>query len=98
LYFLSDREGEVSINNEGRNMKKVALISTLAIATGLCSSVAFAGKPAPTPPPLGEYVVMATNDLGMHCVCMGFETFMLLPPFNTLRAQVIKRDINNVKG
>ena len=35
--------------------------------------------------------VMATNDLGMHCVCMGFDTFMLLPPFNTLRAQVIQR-------
>lgn len=80
-------------------MKKVALLSTFAIATGLCSSSAFAGKPVPpTPPPASEYVVMATNDLGMHCVCMGFETFMLLPPFNTLRAQVIKRDINNVKG
>jgi len=35
--------------------------------------------------------VVATNDLGMHCVCMGFDTFVLLPPFNTLRAQVIAR-------
>lgn len=35
--------------------------------------------------------VIATNDLGMHCVCMGFDTFILLPPFNTLRAQVIQR-------
>lgn len=38
-----------------------------------------------------DVVVMATNDLGMHCVCMGFDNFVLLPPFNTLRAQVIQR-------
>ncbi|NMX23241.1 hypothetical protein HCU62_04740, partial [Dissulfurirhabdus thermomarina] len=42
--------------------------------------------------PTGPYVVMATNDLGMHCACPGAETFLLLPPFNTLRAQVIQRD------
>jgi hypothetical protein len=38
-----------------------------------------------------NYVVLATNDLGMHCACPGADTFLLLPPFNTLRAQVIKR-------
>ncbi len=31
---------------------------------------------------------MAWNDLGMHCACPTFEGFLLLPPFNTLRAQV----------
>ncbi len=36
-------------------------------------------------------VVIATNDLGMHCTCPGFSTFVLLPPFNTLRAQVFER-------
>jgi hypothetical protein len=40
---------------------------------------------------LGDYVVVATNDLGMHCVCMTFDKFVLLPPYNTLRAQVIRR-------
>lgn len=40
---------------------------------------------------LGNYVVIATNDLGMHCVCTSFDKFMLLPPYNTLRAQVIRR-------
>ncbi|MGB9712291.1 MAG: hypothetical protein ACP5J5_00775 [Dissulfurimicrobium sp.] len=38
-----------------------------------------------------NYVVFATNDLGMHCACPGADTFLLLPPFNTLRAQVIRR-------
>lgn len=38
-----------------------------------------------------DVVVMATNDLGMHCACPGAEYFLLLPPFNTLRAQVFER-------
>ncbi|MEN8207297.1 MAG: hypothetical protein ABFS24_15010 [Pseudomonadota bacterium] len=38
-----------------------------------------------------DVVVMATNDLGMHCACPGSEYMLLLPPFNTLRAQVIER-------
>jgi len=38
-----------------------------------------------------DLVVLASNDLGMHCACPGTEFFMLLPPFNTLRAQVVER-------
>jgi len=38
-----------------------------------------------------DVVVMASNDLGMHCACPGAEKMLLLPPFNTLRAQVIER-------
>jgi hypothetical protein len=38
-----------------------------------------------------DVIVMASNDLGMHCACPGAEYFLLLPPFNTLRAQVIER-------
>jgi hypothetical protein len=38
-----------------------------------------------------DVLVVATNDLGMHCACPGTEYFLLLPPFNTLRAQVIER-------
>ncbi len=34
-------------------------------------------------------LVLAWNDLGMHCACPTFEGFLLLPPFNTLRAQVV---------
>ena len=38
-----------------------------------------------------DVVIMASNDLGMHCACPGTEKMLLLPPFNTLRAQVIER-------
>jgi len=38
----------------------------------------------------GTYKVIANNDLGMHCACPDFGGFLLLPPFNTIRAQVFR--------
>ncbi len=35
--------------------------------------------------------VLAYNDLGMHCMNQDFSELMVLPPFNTLHAQVIDR-------
>ena len=37
------------------------------------------------------YVVMGYNDLGMHCMNSDFSEMLILPPFNTLHAQVIRR-------
>ena len=36
------------------------------------------------------YIVIAWNDLGMHCNGNDFSTIAILPPANNLRAQVIK--------
>ncbi len=41
-------------------------------------------------PQADEYVVLAWNDLGMHCYNRDFKDLAVLPPFNTLWAQVIK--------
>jgi hypothetical protein len=41
-------------------------------------------------PQAGEYIVLAWNDLGMHCYNRDFKDLGVLPPFNTLWAQVIK--------
>ena len=38
----------------------------------------------------GAYVVLAWNDLGMHCYNRNFQDLGVLPPFNNLWAQVIK--------
>ncbi len=43
-----------------------------------------------------EYIVFAYNDLGMHCMQDDFSEIMILPPYNTLHAQVIRRDPNIV--
>ncbi len=48
----------------------------------------------PTPPPAasGTYVVTAWSELGMHCIDgKDYSVFSVLPPYNTLHAQVIKR-------
>ncbi len=38
----------------------------------------------------GTYVLLGWNDLGMHCYNRDFQDLAVLPPYNTLWAQVIK--------
>lgn len=51
------------------------------------------GLPAELPPvqPLRTMVVLAWNDLGMHCYQPDFSMFQVLPPHNVFWAQVIAR-------
>ena len=39
----------------------------------------------------GDIVVLAWNDLGMHCLNPTYDQLIILPPYNTLWAQVIER-------
>lgn len=45
----------------------------------------------PTTEPGGGYVVIGWNDLGMHCYDRDYSKMAVLPPYNNLWAQVIKR-------
>ncbi len=54
--------------------------------------------PAPEPTPLGDgigssgnYTILAANDLGMHCADQDFRMFSILPPYNVLNAQVLRK-------
>ncbi len=38
-----------------------------------------------------SYIVFAWNDLGMHCLNPSYDTAVILPPYNTVWVQVIKR-------
>lgn len=38
-----------------------------------------------------EYIVLAWNDLGMHCLNPSYDTAVILPPYNTVWAQVVRR-------
>jgi hypothetical protein len=40
--------------------------------------------------PARDYIVVAWNDLGMHCYNRDFQDLAVLPPYNSLWAQVIK--------
>lgn len=39
----------------------------------------------------GKYVLIGWNDLGMHCISPRFKEMAILPPYNTIRAIVIKK-------
>jgi hypothetical protein len=41
----------------------------------------------------GKYTLLAWNDLGMHCIDgKDYSVFSILPPYNNLNAQLIKKD------
>jgi hypothetical protein len=42
-------------------------------------------------PEIGDYVVFAWNDLGMHCLNPTYDQAVILPPYNTVWAQVVRR-------
>lgn len=76
------------------------ILSTL-VGLGLCLVLIIPGSmngkansqiEASQAPALGDYVVLAWNDLGMHCLNSDFADLAVLPPYNTLWAQVIRRD------
>ena len=57
---------------------------------------AVSSTPAKTPQPTGtladgtKIVLLAWNDLGMHCFNADFSKIAILPPYNNLYAQVVK--------
>lgn len=40
------------------------------------------------------HVIFAWNDLGMHCLNPSYDAAVILPPYNTLWACVVKKDVN----
>ena len=46
--------------------------------------------PVAEPASLDQYRVVGWNDLGMHCLDDRYEVFSILPPYNTLWAQVLR--------
>ena len=47
------------------------------------------GDDGPAAP--AEFVVLAWNDLGMHCLNPTYDELVILPPYNTVWAQVIEK-------
>ena len=57
----------------------------------LLSLAGCAPSPVIVPVTYGDYSVFAWNDLGMHCLSPSYDQVVILPPYNTLVAQVVKR-------
>jgi hypothetical protein len=76
-------------------MKKFNFFTLIII--GLIVSISCQGYTSPITPRdadtvfSNQYIVLAYNDLGMHCMNKDFSQMAILPPFNNLYAQVIRR-------
>lgn len=66
-------------------------LTTVVLALGSAGIWTAATAREPVPPALGDMVVIAYNDLGMHCMNEDFSEICILPPYNTMRATVIDR-------
>lgn len=76
------------------NMKKAALLSLLVgVDAAIYAALVIGCGPADAAPmqTASSLVVFGYNDLGMHCMNEDFSQICVLPPANTLRAQVIDR-------
>lgn len=80
--------GDPNMRRTRITLRQAALTLGLTGAIAGIAAVLFAGAPAPQ---ADEYVVFAYNELGMHCMQQDFSEMMILPPFNTLRAQVVHK-------
>lgn len=69
------------------------LVLVLAGFLTACSTTSDNGGVTPVEIPAASmsYIVLAWNDLGMHCLNPTYDKEVILPPYNTLWAQVIKR-------
>ncbi len=72
-----------------------ALVTCLILAALLAASAVFVSPASAIEPPPSwnpaDYVILAWNNLGMHCISPRFSEMAILPPYNNLMAQVILR-------
>ncbi len=84
--------GKVKWITLGASLLAGILIS--ATWLGALGQASATSPPAAATPAAGAsgsgYVVLAWNDLGMHCYNHDFQDLAVLPPYNTLWAQVIR--------
>ena len=78
----------------GTNGSRCQATTTVAVSplpTGLPAKVS--EQPAPGNSGAGNsaYAVLAFNDLGMHCADISSVPYSILPPFNVMNAQVIRK-------
>ena len=82
------------MNPRRRIFITLALISIWAGSGYVLEMLADAGDPEPSQ----GWTLTTWNDLGMHCMDEDFSIFAILPPFNTLNAELIDKNGDRVSG
>jgi hypothetical protein len=91
-YSVSTASGStLTISKSGYlTTHQVATASTgLSIIKNWALTKSYGNQPIPAKNM--SYVILAWNDLGMHCDQNDYSYFMVLPPYNTLHVQVFRR-------
>ncbi len=85
------------LRSMSHGLKRAVLLASLAGGVLLGAAVSpapwnplFVAADAQAASSPAKYIVMAWNDLGMHCYNRDFQDLAVLPPYNTLWAQVLK--------
>jgi hypothetical protein len=88
------REETVVIGIGTPRILRLGALSALLVCALALGSSAPAGAASVTArgSSVGQYRVLAWNDLGMHCYNGSFADMLVLPPYNTVWAQVLRVD------
>jgi len=70
----------------------IALLTVEAAAPLAQPGFADIQQPAGSAPDAGVYTLIGWNDLGMHCMDDSYADFAVLPPYNTLWAQLVRKE------
>ena len=70
----------------------ICLLGCSSSGSGTSASQGGGSNNPPPPSPSAVVKIVASNDLGMHCVDADFSVFSILPPYNVVHAQVIATD------
>jgi hypothetical protein len=84
------------VNRQAKPQLLLFAICGLALSAALVLGLSAdkpsaAAAPNATAPATDDYVVLSWNDLGMHCYNRDFQYLAVLPPYNNLWAQVVRR-------
>jgi hypothetical protein len=75
----------------GKTMAIVSLLLLLLVLAGQTGSGRESDLVPPPDPAPGDYVLLAWSDRGMHFMNRDHSVMSLMPPYSTLRAQVVRR-------
>jgi len=87
--YETDRIDRALVYRDGLVEAQATGAATITVRNGgLMATVAASVRN----PAAGAHVVLATNDLGMHCIDREFSVFSILPLFNVVEAQVLRKN------
>ncbi len=73
------------------SVSAVVAICFMLLTLWGCSNGGGEGGGTPIAATQSAYIIVAWNDLGMHCLNPTYDNAVILPPYNTVWAQVIQR-------